>query len=335
MGDGFDEPPTYLEVIIYQLYTSVQMYASNMNTRITAAVKPSPMNGPSSLIIEQTKLSTRWNIHHEDNSISTTSTGMSPQSPVTIISKEKMQHPTSCAGILKKHTVPKDVINSNAKRSRKVRFHHGNNNKHKEVAVEVIPIELIKSPRIKSRLWYTARDIAMMIERDATILLLMDMGYTDETLVHTDSKAALLLSKYSPKEIEEMTTRGLERQSKKGIKRFQTVSRASIAAVLQCQHTNRSMHTYYRMECIASAYAMTTQESQQLSLRRAKLDAKFVREHCNIQNCTMELLRQLQQQAAPTFHHISSNGNKKSLTTTTTSLLNLFYRPATNHTMGQ
>ena len=310
------------------------MNASIVNARATATAVESKSNGNTSHRVEENIIhSPKWKTRHIDR-FATANPAASPTSKLAKIKEIKMHPADHRRGILKKHTTPKSMSNTETKRTRKVRFHQGNNKKHSEVNVQVIHIEMIKSQRLKSKLWYTSKDISSMLERDATILSLMDMGYTDEMLVNTDSKAALLLSKYSQKEIEELTTRGLERQTKKGIQRFQMTSRASIAAVLQCQHSNRGMHQYYRMECIASVYALTTRESQLQSLHRAKQDAKFVRDYCNIHNYTMDLLRQLQ----PQVLHGSNNGNsKKSLSSTTTSLFSLFQRPTANVTanMGQ
>jgi hypothetical protein len=291
------------------------MNASNMNTHASATAM---LNGNTSSIVDYTnKLSPKWKKQHQDDMDTTLAT-----SPTSVFMKlSEIEIPV---GILKKATVPKDMVNSETKRSRKVRFQEGN--KRTEVHVQVIPIEMIKSQRFKSRLWYTSRDIASMLERDAPILSLMEMGYTDDTLLNTDSNAALLQSKYSKKEIEEITTRGLERQTKKGIKKFHAASRASVQAVLQCQYTNRAMHIYYRMESIASVYSVTTKESQNMSIRRAKCDAMYVRDHCQIQNCTMEILRQIQQNQ-------SFNSNSKKATTT--SLFSLFQRPTAGTMVGQ
>jgi hypothetical protein len=304
-----------------------------MNVRSReAAEKPRGSCGYTRDTIENTKLSPKTKV---ENNIHAAMTILSPTLIVANTSNAPLSSSPRPKGILKNPATPKDKVHSDTKRSRKVRFHQGNNTNNKRTAemnLQVIPIDMIKSQRMKSRLWYTSRDISMMLERDATILSLMDLGYTDETLVKADSEAALLLSKYTAKEMEEITTRGLERQTNNGIKKFQMASRASINAVLQCQYKHRTMHNYYRMECIAAAYALTTQESQQLSYRRAKQDAKYVRDHCNIQTCTMEILRQLQNKS-PKLHNI--NHNKKSFTTTTTSLFSLFHRPTSNATMGQ
>lgn len=287
-----------------------------MNTHASATTM---LNGNTSSIVDYTnKLSPKYKKQHQYDMDATL-----PTSPTSVFTKlSEIEIP---AGILKKVTAPKDMVDSETKRSRKVRFQEGN--KRTGVHVQVIPIEMIKSQRLKSRLWYTSRDIASMLERDAPILSLMEMGYTDDTLLNTDSNAALLQSKYSKKELEEITTRGLERQTKKGIKKFHAASRASVQAVLQCQYTNRAMHIYYRMESIASVYSVTTKESQNISIRRAKCDAMYVRDHCQIQNCTMEILRQMQQQ-----HQSFNSKSKKAMTT---SLFSLFQRPTAGVMVGQ
>lgn len=237
---------------------------------------------------------------------------------------ERKSQPTDGSGILKKKTKPE------TRRLWKVRFHH-ENKPSTDVNVQVQPIEMIKSERVKSRLWYNARDVATMQGHDSVILTLMEMGYTDETLWNNEKNAALLKSKYSKKELEELTTRGLERQTIKGITKFRAVSRASIEAVLNCQYQNRTKPVPTRMKRIAAIYAVTTNESRQASLRRAKQDANFVLEYCHLQTCTMEILQQYQQQQ----QRNQKLNNRKAIMTTTTSLLSLFHRPTHSVITGQ
>lgn len=272
--------------------------------------------------VENTKLSPRQKTHHNVGMIA------SPSCSISTLSEIKIQ-PTDGSGILKKEA------KSETRRLRKVRFHH-ENKPTTEVSVQVQPIDMIKSERVKSRLWYTARDIATMLSHDLVILSLMDIGYTDETLWNNEKNATLLKSKYSKKELEELTTRGLERQTKKGITKFRAVSRASIEAVLNCQYQNRTKPVPTRMERIAAIYAVTTNESRQSSLRRAKQDANFVLEHCHLQQCTTEMLlqhhQQQQQQQQQRNHKLN---HRKAILTTTTSLFSLFHRPTHSVITGQ
>ena len=299
------------------------MNASHMNTNASSAAT---FNGNTSNIVDYThKVSPKWKKQqHEDNM-----GALLQPSPTLSEIKIRPNHPV---GILKKETAPKGMVKSETKRSRKVRFHKGNKKRNTDVInVQVIAIETITSQRLKSRLWYTSRDVAIFLDRDAPILSLMEMGYTDDNLLNTDSNVALLKSKYSKKDLEEITTRGLERQTKKGIKKFHAASRASVQAVLQCQYTNRAMNIYDRMESIASVYSNISKESKHISIRRAKSDAMYVRDHCQIHNCTMEILQQLPQQNL----RFNNSKSKKAVATTTTSLFSLFQRPNVGATMGQ
>jgi hypothetical protein len=185
-------------------------------------------------------------------------------------------------------------VSKRSSNSRKVRFSERTmesssnyDNDNTDIQIQIIPIQKVKSQYMKSKLWYSIRDIATILEQCSAIIKLMDMGYTDETMIQCKHIGPLLGKQRKIKCQQQyndvVTTRGLERETKKGKVQFVQIHRSSISVVLQ-QQQYYDHHTTYQpiqyADYIASLYKLTTKESTNRSIQLGKMDEKFVQDYC-------------------------------------------------------
>jgi hypothetical protein len=153
-----------------------------------------------------------------------------------------------------------------------------------ELAQTIIPIEHLKKipKREISKRWFSTKDFASIRCQNESVLQLMEMGCTE--------KALATVGRID--NTDRWSTRGLERQTAKGMTQYYEQYRDAINAVLErqreCINDRKKLD-----EIIAYAYHCETAQAQNEAVLRGLRDAKEVRDY--VADCNTESVRQAQQ----------------------------------------
>lgn len=170
--------------------------------------------------------------------------------------------------------------------------------------VEVIPVMALRHHREKSKIWYNQREFASMQDENSIVVKLMEMGYNDETLVQNTASCLRGTSNDSIV----MTTRGLERQTKKGFSCYLNARASSLQAVLTIQKLEKDSEPSIRAERIAFKYRLEASKAIKASLERASTDAILSRKYLYSGGCDIVSVHRLQalENASPKTSSLSN-----------------------------
>lgn len=151
----------------------------------------------------------------------------------------------------------------------------------------IIPIEHVNEipKRDISKRWFCQDDFVDMQKQNRVVVQLMEMGYTDKYFVHSQRS-------------DELTTRGLERQTAKGKASFLKDCKSSVHVVLEQQQLYQECMFPKQVvdERIAKAYQCETAKAQQVAVLQALSDFEEIRDYCTDGSCDIESIRQAQLQ---------------------------------------